>query len=57
MLLPRPLGGSCSTDSLVPVVAAALVAQVCTHIAKGHIRLDAALTGPAADQPHPPTGP
>jgi hypothetical protein len=57
VLLPRPLGGSWSTDSLVPVVAAVQVARVCAHIAKGHIRLDAALTGPAADQPHPPTGP
>jgi hypothetical protein len=37
------------TSPPVPVVAAQ-VAQVCAHVAKGHLRLDAALTEPAVEQ-------
>src|SRR6266542_5108294 len=51
VVLPRPLGGSWTTDPPVPVVTTAQVAWACRVIAKGHVRLEAALTEPPTEPP------
>ena len=46
VVLPRPLGGSWTTDPPVPVVTAAQVRTGCDLIRRHHVRLDDALTEP-----------